>query len=300
MKTGLNDIEKYSLLIPRIAAESSYFAGKMENYTSYLSKGYSRRNFYKISLLIEGEGTLYYSDQNILIKGYTLIFTNPMIPYSYESHSNEYERGYFCLFTDEFINGQLREGELANSPLFKVGGTHSLHLDEKTALFLSSVFERLVEEAQSPDCKSDLLRSYMQLIIHEALKIEPQQQKMAPNSSKLRLSDLFLQLLDTEFLQLPENHDSGLLNAQQYAAQLSVHPNHLNRVLKAATGKSTTQHISERILSEAKSRLLHGTQNISELAYSLGFNHASNFQIFFKRHTGVSANNFRKLNAANS
>jgi len=300
MKTGLNYIQQCSLAIPNAAAKVGYFAGKMENHSSSLSKGYSRRNFYKISLLTKGEGTLYYTDQEVRIKGYTLLFTNPMIPYAYESHTTEREQGYFCLFTDDFINGQLREGQLASSPLFKVGGTHSLPLDEKTAIFLGSVFERLTEEAQSHECKPDLLRAYMQLIIHEALKIEPQQRAVTADSSKLRLTDLFLKLLDRQFMQGALNQSPDLLNAQQYALQLSIHPNHLNRVLKAATGKSTTQHISERFLSEAKSRLLHGNQNIAELAYSLGFGHASNFQAFFKRHTGQSANAFRKEHAANS
>lgn len=300
MKTRLNYIRQDSLAIPNAAAETGYFAGKMENYSSSLSKGYSRRNFYKISLLVKGEGTLYYTDQEVLIKGYTLIFTNPMIPYAYESHAMESEQGYFCLFTEEFINGQLREGQLANSPLFKVGGTHSLPLDEKTAIFISNVFERLTDEAQSQECKPDLLRAYMQLIIHEALKMEPQQKSGAANTSKLRLTDLFLKLLDVQFMQNAPNRGPDFFNAQQYALQLSTHPNHLNRVLKAATGKSTTQHISERMLSEAKSRLLHGNQNIAELAYSLGFGHASNFQAFFKRHTGQSANTFRKQHAANS
>jgi AraC-like DNA-binding protein len=118
--------------------------------------------------------------------------------------------------------------------------------------------------------------------------------------SKLRLTDLFLKLLDTQFMQPESSHNANLWNAQQYALQLSVHPNHLNRVLKATTGKSTTQHIAGRILSEAKSGLLRGNQNIAELAYSLGFGYASNFQVFFKRHTGQSANAFRKQHAANS
>lgn len=136
MKTRRNDIQECNLIIPKAIAEIGYFAGKMGNYTSSLSKDYSRRDFYKISLLTKGEGILYYTDQEVHIKGYTLLFTNPMIPYAYESYSKEREQGYFCLFTNEFINGQLREGELAGSPLFKVGGTHALPLDEKTAIFL--------------------------------------------------------------------------------------------------------------------------------------------------------------------
>jgi AraC family transcriptional activator of pobA len=293
-------IPKCNLLIRDGEIAADCIAGRMENYEQSLSNGYSRRNFYKISLLTKGEGILYYADQIVTIKDHTLVFTNPMIPYAYESHTAEREHGFFCLFTNEFINGQLRGEHIAGSPLFKVSGTHALIPDQQTSLFLASVFERLTQEVQSTHCKPELLRAYLQLIIHEALKIEPSPKNVVNNSSVVRLTDLFLHLLDTQFLNLAPGEGPELQNANQYATQLSVHPNHLNRVLKASTGKSTTEHIAERMMIEARSRLLHGEQNISEIAYSLGFNHPSNFQTFFKRHAGQSANTFRKLNAANS
>ena len=38
---------------------------------------------------------------------------------------------------------------------------------------------------------------------------------------------------------------------------LNVHVNYLNRAVKEVTGKSTTTHITERIVSEAKALLQH-------------------------------------------
>lgn len=300
MKNGGIGIANCNLVIQGAGIPGGCYAGRMEDYVPSQNHDYSRRNFYKISLLTKGKGIFHYADHTITIKNHTLVFINPMIAYAYESFAQEKECGFFCLFTDEFINGQLRDEHIANSPLFKVGGTHALIPDDQTSSFLVSVFERLTAEAQSPDCKSELLRAYIQLIIHEALKIDPPQKHAVNNSASIRLTDLFLHLLDSQFLNLRPGEGPELQNVQEYAAQLSVHPNHLNRVLKAATGKSTTDHITERLMSEARIMLLHGEHNIAEIAYSLGFNHASNFQIFFKRHTGLSANSFRKLNAANS
>jgi AraC family transcriptional regulator, transcriptional activator of pobA len=300
MNNGSKEIANCNLVIQGVGIPGGCYAGRMEEYTQSQNHAYSRRNFYKISLLTKGKGILNYADHTVTIKNPTLVFINPMISYSYESFAEEKERGFFCLFTDEFINGQLRDEHIANSPLFKVGGTHTLIPDDQTSSFLVSVFERLTAEAQSLNCKAELLRAYIQLIIHEALKVAPPQNHAVSNSASVRLTDLFLHLLDSQFLNLIPGQGPELQNAQEYAAQLSVHPNHLNRVLKAATGKSTTAHITERLMSEARTLLLHGEYNIAEIAYSLGFNHASNFQIFFKRHTGLSANSFRKLNAANS
>src|ERR1700744_1770700 len=86
---------------------------------------HNRRDFYKISLLTKGEGIFTYANKSIQIKNNAVIFTNPMNPYSWEALSEKHE-GYFCLFTDDFINNHLKAESLAESPLFKVNGNHVL------------------------------------------------------------------------------------------------------------------------------------------------------------------------------
>jgi len=76
-------------------------------------------------------------------------------------------------------------------------------------------------------------------------------------------------------------------------AQLAIHTNHLNRTLKEATGKTTTGHIAERIIIEAKALLLHSNWDVAQISYSLGFGHTSNFNIFFRKQTGQTPHRFR-------
>src|SRR5213083_2168300 len=57
---------------------------------------YNRRDFYKISLII-GTGKLYYADKSIDINHNALLFSSPIIPYSWEAVSEKQE-GYFFLF----------------------------------------------------------------------------------------------------------------------------------------------------------------------------------------------------------
>jgi len=73
-----------------------------------------------------------------------------------------------------------------------------------------------------------------------------------------------------------------------------VHVNHLNRSVKEVTGKTTSEHIAARIVQEASALLTHTDWNISEIAYSLGFEYPSYFTLFFKKHTGVSPNRLRE------
>ena len=74
---------------------------------------------------------------------------------------------------------------------------------------------------------------------------------------------------------------------------LNVHVNYLNRAVKEVTGKSTTTHITERIVSEAKALLQHTAWNIADIAYALGFEYATYFNNFFKRLTGTNPKSLR-------
>jgi AraC family transcriptional regulator, transcriptional activator of pobA len=58
--------------------------------------------------------------------------------------------------------------------------------------------------------------------------------------------------------------------------------------VKDVTGNSTTTHITERIVSEAKALLQHTDWNIADIAYALGFEYNTYFNNFFKRLTGTN------------
>jgi len=85
-----------------------------------------------------------------------------------------------------------------------------------------------------------------------------------------------------------------LRTAQDYAKNLNVHPNYLNRAVKEITGKPTTVHISERIISEAKALLQHTDWNIADIAYALGFEYPTYFNNFFKKLTGTNPKSLRE------
>jgi AraC-like DNA-binding protein len=70
--------------------------------------------------------------------------------------------------------------------------------------------------------------------------------------------------------------------------------NHLNKVLKENTGKTTTELISSRIAQEAKILLRQTDWNVSEIAYSLGFEEVAHFSNFFRKQTSTSPLGFRK------
>ena len=254
----------------------------------------NRRDFYKIALIMEGEGILSLADKSIKIKGNAITFMNPLIPYSWEPLS-ENQTGYFCLFTEDFVSPNLKNESLSQSPLFKIGGNHIVLLSDESAKMLNGIFENMFKEIQSEYTnKYDLLRSYIQIIMHEAMKIQPPETFFQPANASERSSTLFLELLERQFPIDAPGHIIPLKNANEFALQLSVHTNTLNRALKETTGKTTTEWISERITQEAKALLQYSNWDIAEIGYCLGFEHSSNFINFFKKQTNETPNLFRK------
>ena len=252
---------------------------------------YNRKDFYKICLTT-GKSIIHYADKSFDAEGTVLFFGNPHIPYSWETISTSYV-GYTCLFSEEFLKFD-RSESLQHSPLFKIGGTPILKITEQQREFLSTLFQKMIDEQQTNYVyKDDLIRNYINLIIHEALKLQPSQNFNQHRNASSRITSVFLELLERQFPIEDTERPLQLKTAQDYAKNLNVHANYLNRAVKEVTGKPTTTHITERIISEAKALLQHTDWNIADVAYALGFEYPTYFNNFFKRMTGTNPKSLR-------
>jgi AraC family transcriptional activator of pobA len=183
---------------------------------------------------------------------------------------------------------------LQHSPLFKIGGTPILKITETQREFLNTLFQKMIEEQKTDYVyKDDLIRNYINLIIHEALKLQPSENFDQHRNASSRITSVFLELLERQFPIEDTERPLQLKTATDYAKNLNVHPNHLNCAVKDVTGKPTTVHISERIISEAKALLQHTDWNISDIAYALGFEYPTYFNNFFKKITGTNPKSLR-------
>lgn len=259
---------------------------------AHATRIYSRKDFYKICLTT-GKSAIHYADRSFEAEGTVLFFGNPHIPYSWETISTSYV-GYTCLFSEDFLKLFDRSESLQQSPLFKIGGTPVLNITDEQRDFLNTIFQKMMEEQQADYAyKDDLIRNYIYLIIHEALKLQPSEEYDQPKNAASRLVSVFLELLERQFPIESADRPLQLKTAQDYSSNLHVHVNYLNRAVKEVTGKPTTAHITERIISEAKALLQHTDWNISDIAYALGFDYPTYFNNFFKKMTGTNPKSLR-------
>jgi AraC family transcriptional regulator, transcriptional activator of pobA len=245
---------------------------------------YNRKDFYKISLNT-GKYIFHYADKSYETDKTILFFGNPRIPYSCEVISQT--SGYACLFTEGFLKLSERSESLLQSPLFKLGGTPILKINRGQKADIAAIFMKMIAEQDTDyPFKDELIRNYIGLIIHEALKMQPSENTPKHKNAAIRITSVFLELLERQFPIESKEHPLKLKTAQDFASYLSVHVNHLNSSVKEVTGKPTTAHIADRVVSEAKALLQHTDWNIADIAYSLGFEYPTYFNNFFKNKTG--------------
>lgn len=252
---------------------------------------YKRRDFYKISLA-KGNSNVYFADQVVEVKKQALCFTNPQIPYKWD-HLEEYRSGYFCIFNTHFFH---QFGNLNQYSVFQPNGTHIFELTDEQAAKIELIYQKMLDEIKSDYVyKYDLLRNLVFELLHFAMKMEPSTtiEKQSLNASK-RIATLFLELLERQF-PIDDAHQSmQIRTASEFASQLNVHVNHLNRAIKEVTNKTTSQLIAERITQEAKILLKHSLWNVAEIGFALGFHEATHFNNFFKKQVGLSPLKYRK------
>src|SRR3954464_2467682 len=158
---------------------------------------YSRKDFYKINLTT-GKFVFHYADKSLETDNFFLFFGNPNIPYCCEPVSSKFS-GYTCLFTEEFLKLGDRSESLLQSPLFKIDGTPILTLDEEQKDFIIRVFKRmLAEQANDYAFKDELIRNYINLIIHEAVKMQPSEIPLKKTNAAERITAVFLELLERQ------------------------------------------------------------------------------------------------------
>ncbi|RDC64962.1 helix-turn-helix domain-containing protein [Adhaeribacter pallidiroseus] len=254
---------------------------------------YNRRDFFKITLL-RGHFIYHYADKSIELSGANLLFFNPKVPYTWEMVAGT-ATGYFCIFTEAFFTEKIR-GSLHDLPMFALGGKTAYSLTESQDQEVSQFFEKMLAEINSDYLfKYDLLRNYVTELTHFALKTQPSETLYEQTDANARLTAVFHELLERQFpIETPAQR-FRMRSAKNFADQLAVHVNHLNRAIRKATGKTTTELISDRLVSEAKALLKHTDWNVSEISYSLGFEEPAHFSHFFKKHTSFPPSYFRRV-----
>jgi AraC family transcriptional activator of pobA len=161
-----------------------------------------RRDHFKVILVAEGANELTYATRSYSIAKPALVFTNRLVPYSWEPVEGAVDQeGYICAFTEAFLHSAMRGVSLKESVLYKVDGNPVYFLTDEQLRYFSETFARMHREERSDYAhKYDLLRDQLSIVIHEAARMQPAgaHPAIATNAAE-RITNLFMWLLDAQF-----------------------------------------------------------------------------------------------------
>jgi AraC family transcriptional activator of pobA len=134
--------------------------------------------------------------------------------------------------------------------------------------------------------RSEILAGLLSiLLVHFSRRLPAKEAVPAMNRDNLLLKN---------FLQLVQQYFASRKQVADYASELCVTPNYLNRTIKRVTGFTASYHIQQQIILEAKRKAIHSGRSMKEIAYHLGFDNLAHFSKFFKNNSGTSFSSFRK------
>lgn len=212
-----------------------------------------------------------------------------------EMRDLELEEEAFLIFIHEdFLNGHSLHQDIKKYHYFDYEINEALHLtprEEKTVWELYHKIENEYCDNQDEYSREIILANVDTMLKYAQRFYKRQFINRKDISARMatKFNEELANYVANGFLET-----KGLPSVNAIAEKLNLSPGYLSNLLKVESGKTALEHIHIYLISEAKNRLIGKDQNVSEIAYTLGFENLSYFSRLFKKEVGVSPNSFKK------
>ncbi|WP_447641391.1 MULTISPECIES: helix-turn-helix domain-containing protein [Chitinophagaceae] len=256
-----------------------------------LSLAFMRRDYYKI-VLTKTKALLETENGEILIDRPAVFFSSPDRLFGW-TYLCESKVGYTVLFNDAYLHEGTKDVLHTLLSLFTSKEYPFLFLDDNFFERFYSLFQMIWEEFNSSfSLKKNLINNLLVTIFYTAIEIK---NVMVSHSGQVSsIFNDFSMMLERQFPIDAPNVTIAHKSPKDFAQALGIHVNYLNALVKQQTGKTTSEVIGDRLLSEAKNLLRHSSWSIIEIANCLGYGYGQHFHYFFKRRVGMAPRAYRK------
>ena len=252
-------------------------------------KGFVNR-FYCVALKREAKGKIRYGQQHYDYDKGVLSFTAPNQVQQLDLQNMECGSGYLLIFHPDFLLQHTLANTIHQYGFFDYAVNEALHLSAEEEQDLITILDKIGKECRLIDKHTqDIILTQIESLLKYSNRFYERQFLTRKNNNSGLLTR-FEQLIDDYF----NNDIQGLLTVQHIAAQMNLSPNYLSDLLRVHTGQNTQQHIHEKLIAKAKEKLSTTNLSISEIAYTLGFEHPQSFSTLFKKKTSLSPLEFRQ------
>lgn len=252
-------------------------------------------DFYVISLKRNFEGKIKYTygQQAYDFDEGVMFFIAPKQVFSFDADQDYKTSGWMLLVHPDFLWGTPLAKTIRQYEFFDYSANEALFLSGKEETTIGGIAQLIKQEyhANIDKFSQGLIVAQIELLLQYCDRFYNRQfltRKISSHQILNRVEEMLEGYFNSEDLI-----QKGLPTVQFIADALNISPTYLSALLKALTGQSTQQHIHEKLIKKAKEKLSVTDLSISEIAYTLGFEHPPSFSKLFKSKTNLSPLEFR-------
>jgi AraC family transcriptional activator of pobA len=253
---------------------------------NWVIKPHVHTHLYQIFCIESGQVILESSEKKIPIKTPAIAVIPPGTVHGLEY--NPSVKGYILTLSDNIFE-----------ELFSNSGSLLLNFDSLKAIFFTSQkseFKKLIDIIQLADAEIFNERTGKKLLLYALLSqffIALLRVSETGNSSALPDTNQTI-LHYRKFIQSVKINDTPK-TIPAYAGEMGISAVHLNRVCNHVCGKSALLIVQEHLIEQSKNYLSHSSKSIAEIAFHLNFEYPNYFARLFKKITGITPTEFRKI-----
>lgn len=252
-------------------------------------------DFYSISMKRDIHAKIKYGQQEYDFDEGVMYFMAPNQVLRVEpGQADAAERsGWILLIHPDFLWNTPLAATIKKYEYFDYSVNEALFLSEKEEAILTSLIQNIQQEYRSNIDKfsQTIIISQIETLLNYSERFY-QRQFITRKKANHQILDRLEKWL-ADYFSSQELAAKGLPAVETVAQELNVSPGYLSGILKTLTGQSTQHHIHNMLIEKAKEKLSTTRLSVSEIAYSLGFEHPQSFSKLFKTKTDLSPLEFR-------
>lgn len=195
----------------------------------------------------------------------------------------------FAGFSSEFV-ASVNYVDLLLGLLPNILNTPVVSLPEEIATLYRNAYSLLIRAYSLPNTleNKEILRSILTIFFQGVKELYSRQQTVV-NEPLKREHELYRQFVQILMANYTKEHEVAF-----YADKCGVTPAHFSSTIRKASGHSPLVIITGMIIMNAKAQLKSTRLPVKEIAFSLGFNNLSFFNKYFRKHVGMTPQEYRE------
>lgn len=253
--------------------------------------------FYQVAFKEGIKGDITYGRNSYDFEQGSLIFSKPGQAQRYaNTEETSGETGWVLLFHPDLIRRFDLGKNIEHYSFFSYESHEALHVSEAEKKTLSELVNQISKEYSNNIDKhtQKLIVANIELILDYCTRFYERQFYVRSNHNLDLLAKLDSKL--KEYFDQEQSLELGLPTVKYFSEMMNMSSSYFSDLLKNATGRNAQQYLQDYLLERAKNQLLASDEQVSQIAFSLGFEYPQHFSKLFKSKVGLSPVEYRKIN----